>query len=87
MRAIGRFLLLVIVLGAAGTGLAYFLAGRQPGPAIDIRSPEKLVGQVASLEFAADAPGGHFTTLTAVLDQDGVSETLFALDAAGARAT
>lgn len=84
MRAIGRFLLLVIVLGAAGAGLAYYLAGRQSGPAIEIRSPAKLIGQVASLDFAVEAPGAHLTTLTAVLDQDGVSETVFALDAAAA---
>lgn len=84
MRAIGRFLLLLIVGAALGAGVAYYLAGRQPGPAIEIRSPEKLVGQVASLEFSVDTPGAHLSALSAVLDQDGVSEALFSLDAAGA---
>jgi len=84
MRAVGRFLLLVIVLGAAAVGVTYYLAGRQAGPSIDIRSPQKLVGQAASLEFAVDAPGAQLTSLTAVLAQDGLSETVFSLDAAGA---
>lgn len=84
MRAIGRFLLLLIVLGAAGAGVAYYLAGRQPGPAIEIRSPERLVGQTASLQFAVEAPGAQLSSLSAVLDQDGRSETLFTLDTAGA---
>lgn len=84
MRAIGRFLLLVIVLGAAGAGLAYFLAGRQPGPVIEIRSPEKLVGQNATLQFAVEAPGANFTAITATVEQEGLSETVFGLDAAAA---
>lgn len=84
MRAIGRFLLILLVGAALGAGIAYYLAGRQPGPAIEIRSPQTLVGQVATLEFAVEAPGGQLSALTAALEQNGVSEPVFSLDAAGA---
>ncbi|MCA1584325.1 MAG: M23 family metallopeptidase [Acidobacteria bacterium] len=84
MRALGRFLLFVIVLTAAVGGVAYYLAGRQPGPTIEIRAPEKLVGQTASLDVAVETPGGQLSSLTAVVEQKDLRETVFSLDVAGA---
>jgi murein DD-endopeptidase MepM/ murein hydrolase activator NlpD len=80
MRFLFRALLLILVLAALVYGGAYFYAGRLPGPAIEIRSPEKYVGQNGQLEFSVDAPQGEFTKIDAVLEQDGQSTPVFSTD-------
>ena len=45
------------------------MAGREAGPAIEVKSPAKFVGQSGSLELFVDAPAGRLTALTAVLTQ------------------
>jgi murein DD-endopeptidase MepM/ murein hydrolase activator NlpD len=80
MRFLFRSLLLILVLAALVYGGAYFYAGRLPGPAIEIRSPEKYVGQNGQLEFSVDAPQGEFTKIDAVLEQDGQSTPVFSTD-------
>jgi murein DD-endopeptidase MepM/ murein hydrolase activator NlpD len=84
MRAIGRTLLLIIVVTGLAGGIAYFLGGRQSGPRLEIRSPARLIGQSGTLELVAEAPGARFSDLRVVLEQEGLFETLFSLDAAGA---
>jgi murein DD-endopeptidase MepM/ murein hydrolase activator NlpD len=80
MRFLFRSLLLILVLAALVYGGAYFYAGRLPGPAIEIRSPAKYVGQNGQLEFSVDAPQGEFTKIDAVLEQDGQSTPVFSTD-------
>lgn len=80
MRFLIRALLLLLVLGGLGLGVAYWMAGRQPGPSIDLRSPERFVGQSSPLEFFVEAPGGQFSRVDAVVEQGGQVTTVFSLD-------
>jgi murein DD-endopeptidase MepM/ murein hydrolase activator NlpD len=80
MRFLVRALLLLLIVGAAVLGGAYLYAGTLPGPSIEIRSPEKYVGQNTQLEFSVDTPRGEFTAVDAVLEQEGQSTTLFSTD-------
>lgn len=68
MRFLVRALLLIIVLGAIGGGIGYYLAGREPGPAIAITAPERFVGQKGALVFTLDAP---VSMLDAFIEQNG----------------
>ena len=80
MRFLVRALLLLLVLGALGLGGAYVLAGSQPGPSLDLRSPEKYVGQSTALDFFVEAPRGEFSRIDAVLEQEGQSTSVFSMD-------
>jgi len=79
MRAIGKFLLFLLLLAALVGAGAWFWASRQPGPTIAIRQPEKFVGQNTSVELSVEAPGGQFTRIDVTLEQNGKSMPVFAL--------
>ena len=68
------------MIGALALGGAYFYAGTLPGPGIEVRSPEKYVGQRTQLEFAVDTPQGEFARVEATLTQEGQSTTVFSTD-------
>jgi murein DD-endopeptidase MepM/ murein hydrolase activator NlpD len=72
-----KLLTLVIALGI-GAGVAWFMAGRAPGPVIEIREPS-AVGQTGTLAVAVEAPKGVLDRLDVVLEQGGASTTLFSL--------
>jgi murein DD-endopeptidase MepM/ murein hydrolase activator NlpD len=80
MRFVRRAVLAVLVLGLGSAGAAWFLAGREAGPVVDVKSPERFVGQKSSLEFFVDAPGGRLTRLTATVAQGDQQMPIFALD-------
>jgi murein DD-endopeptidase MepM/ murein hydrolase activator NlpD len=80
MRFLVRTALFLLIVGAVAFGGAYLYAGTLPGPVIDIRGPEKFVGQQTQLEFSIDAPNGQFSKVEAVLAQDGQSTTIFSTD-------
>jgi murein DD-endopeptidase MepM/ murein hydrolase activator NlpD len=80
MRFLLRALLFLIVLGVLVVGGAWVAAGFQDGPAIEIRSPEKFVGQNSPLEFFVTTPGAQPSRVEAVLEQDGQQTPLFSLD-------
>jgi murein DD-endopeptidase MepM/ murein hydrolase activator NlpD len=84
MRFLMRALLFLVVLGVIALGGAWVAAGFQEGPAIEIRAPEKYVGQNSPLEFFVDAPGAQPTRVEATLEQDGQQTPLFSLDPAQA---
>lgn len=79
-------MLFVLVLAGIALAAGYYYAGRQPGPVIDVRAPGDVIGQAGSLEFSVEAPGGAFSSVRAVLEQEGLVETLFTLDAPDATA-
>jgi murein DD-endopeptidase MepM/ murein hydrolase activator NlpD len=80
MRFLFRALLFLLLVGGIVLGGAYFYAGTLPGPAIEVRSPEKYVGQTTQLEFSVDTPQGEFTDVEATLEQEGQSTTVFSTD-------
>ena len=71
MRFLIRGLLLLIVLGVVGAGVGWYLAGREPGPDIQIVSPQSFVGQAGTLEFTVGAPNGTLSGVSAALEQNG----------------
>ncbi len=85
MRFLIRALLFLVVIGGLVIGVAYFAAGRFiAGPAIELRSPEKYVGQNSPMEFFVEAPRSEFSRVEATLEQDGQATTVFSLDPAKA---
>jgi murein DD-endopeptidase MepM/ murein hydrolase activator NlpD len=71
------FLLVLAVIGAIG---AWFWAGRQAGPTIQVRQPERFVGTGTSLELVLEAPEGRFTSVNVALEQGGTAHPVFSLD-------
>jgi murein DD-endopeptidase MepM/ murein hydrolase activator NlpD len=72
-----KFIALLILL-AGGAGAAWIMAGRAPGPVIEIRQPS-AVGQIGTLELAVEAPHGTLDRLEVALEQGGVPTPLFTL--------
>lgn len=77
LRAI---LALIALLAAAAAGL-FVVAGRTEPPTIDIRQPERVIGQAGTLEVVVGAPGGTLGALTVTLEQAGKTIPLFSLEA------
>ena len=65
MQFMRRALLVLVVLALGSAVAAWLLAGREAGPAIEVKSPAKFIGQAGSLELFVDAPAGRLTRLTA----------------------
>jgi len=80
MRALGRFLLTLILIALVGLAGAWFWAGRMAGPAIEIRQPGQFVGQNSSLELVVDSPDGQFSQLEVDLEQNGKTHRLYSLE-------
>jgi murein DD-endopeptidase MepM/ murein hydrolase activator NlpD len=80
MRFLMRALVFLLVVGGLVLGGAYIYAGTLPGPTIELRGPEKYVGQSTQLEFTVDTPQGAFTNINVTLEQDGQSSNVFSTD-------
>ena len=80
MRLLLRFLAIVAVLALIVGGAGWFWAGRQDGPAIEIRQPERFVGQATPLDLVVESPGGEFSRVDVVLEQGGQSYPVFSLN-------
>ena len=80
-------LLTIVIVLAVGAGVVWVMAGREPGPVIEIREPA-AVGQTGTLALAVEAPDGVLDRLDVVLEQGGAATTLFTLapDTSGALA-
>lgn len=80
MQFIRRAFVAIVVIALGSGAAAWFLAGREAGPAIEIKSPGAFIGQKSSLEVFVDAPAGKLTRLTAALTQGGKAMHVFSLD-------
>src|SRR5687767_8637403 len=80
MRALRKFVLFVLLIAGVAGGVAWFWAGRLPGPTIDLRQPGGFVGQTTTLEMMVEAPGGEFSRVDVTVEQNGKSFPVFALD-------
>jgi hypothetical protein len=74
-----RFLLGLLLIAALGLAGAFVVAGRMPGPTIQINKPEKVVGASTPLEVVVEAPGARFEDLQIALEQNGKQFPLFSL--------
>ena len=79
MRGLIKFLIIFLLLVAVGGGAAWMWAGRSAGPAIQIRQPERFVGQATTLDLLVDSPGGKFSQLDVTLEQAGKTYPVFTL--------
>lgn len=77
-----RWLLALLLLLALALGGAYFIAGRGAPPRITIDKPDRVVGQVSTLEVTATAPNAQLDALTIALEQNGKTTLLYALQGA-----
>jgi hypothetical protein len=75
-----------IVLLAIVAGLAWYGAGREAGPRIDIVAPQSAVGRAGSLTLDIASPGGRLKSLEVSLEQGKASASIFRLDATNAGA-
>ena len=80
MRALLKFLLFVVLLAAVGFGGAWWWAGRMSGPSIDLKQPDRFVGQSTSLDLTLQAPEGRFSHASVTLSQNGVNHDVFTLE-------
>ncbi len=72
MRLIRLTLLAIIVLGIVGLGAGWYLAGREAGPSITIKSPDKFVGQAGALDVVAQS-ATPVEAVAVTLNQNGQS--------------
>lgn len=77
---------LLLVLGLAAGG-AYVVAGRMPGPAIEINKPERFVGTETPVEVIVRATPAELKTLTMVFEQNGKQFPVYSLGQEGAQVT
>jgi murein DD-endopeptidase MepM/ murein hydrolase activator NlpD len=74
-----RFVLAFIVAVLVAAGAAWIIAGRQPGPAIEIAQPAKYVGLSTPVEVTVTAPAAKLKTLEVAFEQNGKRTPLFSL--------
>src|SRR5687768_302392 len=79
MRAFMKFLTSLVFLALVVGGAAWLWAGRAEGPRIEIRQPEKFIGQATPLDLVVESPGGQFARVDATIEQDGQSYSVFTL--------
>ncbi len=83
MRTLLRFASFLLVLALVVASVAWFWAGRQGGPVIQIRQPERFVGTATSLDLMLEAPDGRFSTVEVTIEQGGTPHPVFSLDQPG----
>lgn len=75
MRFFRLTLLALVVIGIAGAGAGWYLAGREAGPSITIKSPDRFVGRASTLDVVADS-ATPVVAMHATLEQNGQSTTV-----------
>ena len=72
-----RWLLALVLAGAAAVGVLYLIAGRGTPPLIVIERPDRMIGQDGQLEVTVGGPKP--TSLSIALQQNGQTIPLFSL--------
>jgi hypothetical protein len=80
VRILLKFLVTLIVVGVVVLGGAWLWAGRAAGPVVEIRQPDRFIGQSSALEVMAQAPAGQFSRLDVTVEQNGKTYPVFSLD-------
>lgn len=78
-----RTFFILIILLAAGAGGAWYMAGRSPGPTIEIAQPA-VIGQTGKLDINIDTPNGKLQSLEIALEQAGKRIPVFSAQAEAA---
>ena len=74
-----KFLFSLLLLALLVGGVAWLWAGRAEGPRIEIRQPDKFIGQATPLDLVVESPGGEFARIDAAIEQNGQSYAVFTL--------
>ena len=74
-----KFIVVVTLLGLAGFTGSWFWAGRAVGPLIEIRQPERFIGQVTSLDVMIESSDRQFARVDVTLEQGDRSYPMFTL--------
>jgi hypothetical protein len=80
MRGFAKFLAFLLLLVLIGAGGAWLWAGRQPGPAVQFRQPDKFIGQSSDLDLMVQTPQGQLSRLDVSIEQNGKSYPVFSLN-------
>jgi murein DD-endopeptidase MepM/ murein hydrolase activator NlpD len=79
MRAFLKFLGVLVILALVTVLGAWFWAGRAAGPTLQIRQPDKFIGQATAFELMVEAPEGRFSEINVAVEQNGKTLPVFAL--------
>jgi hypothetical protein len=79
MRLLLRLFTIVALLALVIGGAAWFWAGRQEGPSIELRQPERFIGQSSPLNLVVQSPGGQFSRVDVLLEQNDETFPVFNL--------
>ncbi|OFW01090.1 MAG: hypothetical protein A3I61_13950 [Acidobacteria bacterium RIFCSPLOWO2_02_FULL_68_18] len=79
MRGPLKFFLVLLVLALAGGAAAWLWSSRAEGPRIDLRQPDRFIGQATPLDLRVEAPGGRFARVDVTLEQGDRSFPIFTL--------
>ncbi|MDP3717887.1 MAG: M23 family metallopeptidase [Acidobacteriota bacterium] len=72
MRFFRLTVLALVVIAIAGAGAGWYLAGREAGPSITIKSPDQFVGRASALDVVAES-ATPVVAMHATLEQNGQS--------------
>jgi len=70
MRFFRLALLTIVVLAIAGAGAGWYLAGREAGPSITVKSPDRFIGRTGALDVVAES-ATPVVSMSASLEQNG----------------
>jgi hypothetical protein len=79
VRGLLKILAVLAALALAGAAAAWFWTSGAEGPRIELRQPERVIGQATPLDLRVEAPGGRFTRVEVALEQGGRTFPVFEL--------
>ena len=79
MRALLKGLAILAVAGAAAASAAWVWSGREDGPRIDLRQPDRFIGHATPLDLVVESPGGRFARIDILIEQQGRAFPVFTL--------
>jgi murein DD-endopeptidase MepM/ murein hydrolase activator NlpD len=80
LKAISVLLATLLLVGG---GVAFYLAGQEPGPLLTVRQPTAIGGRQLTLELSVDSDGTRLSRTEARLEQGGLQFPLFSLSEPG----
>lgn len=74
-----KFVTILVVLAVVVGVAAWFWSARAEGPRIEIRAPDRFIGQATPLDLVVESPGGQFARIEIGLEQGGRTYPVFTL--------
>jgi hypothetical protein len=80
VRTLVKFVASLLVIAVFGCAVAWIQAGREPGPTVEFRQPDKFVGQSSELDLMVQSPEGRLSRLDVTVEQAGKSYSVLTID-------